>query len=94
VGGEPLPRRGFDDLAGLVQFAVLRGTCYGATCPGDLSTWQKSTHSSVPSSFEQLPGSLLKSGGTVSRSEWHPAHSASSLQPGLSAIWLLVIRAS
>jgi hypothetical protein len=60
VGGEKLPRRGSDNLAESVQFGVLRGTYYGATCPGDLSTWQKSARSANPCSAGQLPGSFSK----------------------------------
>jgi hypothetical protein len=65
LGDKGLPPRGFDRLAEPVQFAVLRGTYSGATCPVDLSTWQKSALSSTPCSSEQLLGSFLKSGRTV-----------------------------
>jgi hypothetical protein len=47
VRDEGLSRRGFDDFAEPVQFTVLRGTYHDATCPGDLSIWQKSGRSST-----------------------------------------------
>jgi hypothetical protein len=52
--GERLPRHRCDDLAESLQFRGVRGTDYGATCPRDLSTWQKSAHSSTPCSTGQL----------------------------------------
>jgi hypothetical protein len=65
MGDTGLRCRGFDDLVESVQFAVLPGTSYVATCSGDLSTWQKSAWSSTSSSFAQLGRLLLKSGTTV-----------------------------
>jgi hypothetical protein len=65
MGDTGLRCRGFDDLVEPVQFAVLPGTCYGATCSGDLSTWQKSASSSTSSPFGQLGSLLLKSGTRV-----------------------------